>query len=67
MKVLLWPFTALWRLVALILELTGRLVGAIVGLVIVVAGVILTLTLIGAIVGVPLILFGFMLMVRSMF
>ena len=28
-----WPFWAIWRLVALIIELTGRLVAAVLGLV----------------------------------
>jgi hypothetical protein len=64
---LLWPFYAIWRLIALIIEITGRLVGAILGLVLMIAGVILTITVIGAIVGIPLIVFGFMLTLRSLF
>jgi hypothetical protein len=64
---LLWPFWAIWRLIALILEVTGRLVGAILGLVLMIAGVVLTITVVGAVVGIPLILFGFMLAVRSIF
>ncbi len=65
--VLLWPFYALWRLVVKIIELSGRLVGAILGLVLMVVGVILSLTIVGAIVGVPLIVFAGMLMIRSIF
>lgn len=64
---ILWPFVALWKLVAGIIELTGRLVAAILGLVLMIVGVALCLTVIGAIVGVPLILFGFMLTVRGLF
>jgi hypothetical protein len=64
---LLWPFWAIWRLVVIIIELTGRLVGAILGLVLMIAGVLVTLTVVGAIVGIPLIIFGFMLMIRSLF
>ncbi|MAT43565.1 MAG: hypothetical protein CL609_14605 [Anaerolineaceae bacterium] len=64
---LLWPFWAIWRLIVLIIEITGRLVGAILGLVLMIAGVIVTLTVVGAIVGIPLIVFGFMLVVRSLF
>jgi hypothetical protein len=63
----LWPFWAIWRLVVIIIELTGRLVGAILGLVLMIAGVLVTLTVVGAIVGIPLIIFGFMLMIRSLF
>lgn len=64
---LLWPFWAIWRLVVLIIEITGRLVGAVIGLVLMIVGVIVSLTIIGAVVGVPLIVFGFMLVIRSLF
>jgi hypothetical protein len=65
--ILLWPFYAIWRLIALIIEVTGRLIGAILGLVLMIAGVILTVTVVGAIVGIPLIVFGLMLTIRSLF
>jgi len=65
--VLLWPFRLVWRLVTGILELTGRLVAAILGLLLMVVGVVLTATVIGAILGIPLLIFGFMLMLRSLF
>ena len=60
----LWPFAALWQLTAGILTLTGRLVAALLGLVIMIVGVVLTITVIGAIIGIPLIIFGFLLVVR---
>lgn len=63
----LWPFVALWELVTGILKLTGRLVAAILGLVLMIAGAILTVTVIGAVVGIPLVIFGFLLMLRSIF
>jgi hypothetical protein len=63
----LWPFVAIWKLVAGIIELTGRLVAAILGLVLMIVGVILTVTIIGAIVGIPLIIFGFLLIIRGFF
>ena len=63
----LWPFWAVWRLVIGIIALTGRLVGAVLGLVLMIAGIVVTLTVVGAIVGIPLIIFGFMLMMRSIF
>lgn len=64
---LLYPFWLIWRLVVWIIEATGRLIGAILGLVLMIAGVIISLTVIGAVVGIPLIIFGFMLLVRSLF
>lgn len=64
---LLWPFAILWRLLTFILELTGRVLALVLGLVLVIGGVVLTLTGIGAIVGIPLILFGMLLGVRGIF
>ena len=64
---LLYPFWLIWRLVVWIIEVTGRLVGAILGLVLMIVGVVLTITVVGAIIGIPLIIFGFMLVIRSLF
>ena len=64
---ILWPFVALWRFVATIVEMSGRLVAAILGLVLMIVGVIVSLTVIGLIIGIPLILFGFLLVVRGFF
>jgi hypothetical protein len=63
----LFPFWLLWRLVVWIIEVTGRLIGAILGLVLMIVGAVLSLTIIGAIVGIPLIIFGFTLIIRSLF
>ncbi len=63
----LWPFVALWRLIAGILSLTGRILGIILGLVLVIGGFVLSLTIIGAVVGIPLIILGLLLMVRGLF
>lgn len=64
---LLYPFWLIWRSVIWIIEATGRLIGAILGLVLMIVGVVVTLTVIGAIVGIPLIIFGFLLIIRSLF
>ena len=64
---LLYPFWLIWRSVVWIIEATGRLIGAILGLVFMIVGVLLSLTVIGAIVGIPLIIFGLMLTIRSIF
>ena len=64
---MLWPFVGLWRLVAKAVSLTGRLVGAAVGFVLLVLGAILSATIIGALVGVPLMILGGMICVRSLF
>ncbi len=65
--ILLWPFWAIWRLITLIFELTGRFVAILIGIVLMVVGVIISLTVVGAIVGIPLALFGFLLVMRGLF
>lgn len=64
---ILWPFRAVFELIEWILRLTGRLVAAILGLVIMIIGFVLTAIVIAAPVGLPMILFGFILMVRGIF
>lgn len=64
---LLLPIKALWEFVGLILKLCGRLVAAVIGLALMIAGLALCVTIVGAIVGVPLIVTGFALMIRGFF
>ena len=63
----LWPFAAVWKLLAVIVEMTGRFVAMVLGIVFVIVGVIASLTIIGAIVGVPLAAIGLLLFFRGMF
>ena len=62
----LWPFVAIWKLLAVIVELTGRLVAMILGIVLMIVGVVVSLTLVGAIVGVPLAIVG-LLFIKGIF
>lgn len=63
----LWPFEALWNLVTWILSFTGRLIAAVLGLILMILGAVLTVTVIGAPIGLPLALLGLLLMIRSIF
>jgi len=63
----LWPFKALWDLLAWILGLTGRLVAGVLGLVLMIVGAVLSITLVAAPLGIPLAILGFLLLVRSIF
>jgi hypothetical protein len=63
----LWPFVAIWRLVAGIVELTGRLLAVVLGLALMIIGIVVSLTIIGAVIGVPLIIVGFLLILRGLF
>ena len=62
-----WPFIALWRLLTFILELTGRLLAIVLGGVLMIIGVVMSLTVVGAVVGVPIAIFGFLLVMRGLF
>jgi len=63
----LWPFWAIWMLVATIVEMVGRFLAIVIGLVFMLVGVLVSLTIIGAIVGIPLAIIGFLLVVRGIF
>ncbi len=63
----LWPFAAIWKLLAVIVELTGRFVAMVLGIVFILVGVIVSLTIVGAIIGVPLAFVGLLLLLRGMF
>lgn len=62
-----WPFVALWKLLTLILEVTGRILAIVIGLVLMIGGGLLTATVVGAPIGIPLALFGFLLLLRGLF
>lgn len=64
---ILWPFHAVWRLLTLILEITGRIICAILGLALMAAGVAITLTIVAAPIGIPMAVFGFLLLIRALF
>lgn len=63
----LWPFVALWKLIAGIIKITGRLIAMLLGLLLMIIGVALTATVVGAVIGIPLIILGFTLAVRGLF
>lgn len=64
---LLWPFYAVWRLLTFILGVIGRLLSALLGIILMTAGVTITLSVVGAPFGVPLAALGFLLLVRALF
>ncbi len=63
---ILRPFVALWELIAWIITITGRLVAAILGGVLMLAGIIATLTIVGAVIGIPLFILGLLLCIRAL-
>lgn len=63
---LLKPFVWLWNLIVYIVTLTGRFLAVILGLLLIVAGIILTITVVGALLGIPLVIIGILLVVRGL-
>lgn len=63
----LWPLTAIWKLLAVIVEMTGRLVAVILGIVLMIVGALISLTVVGAIVGIPLAIVGLLLFLKGIF
>ncbi len=63
----LWPFVALWNLLAFFLGLTSRLVLGVLGLALMIVGLVLTITLIAAPVGIPFLIIGLLMIFRSLF
>jgi hypothetical protein len=53
--------------VTLVLELVGRMLCAVLGLAIMAAGVVITISVVAAPIGIPLAIFGFLLIVRALF
>ncbi len=65
--ILLWPFYAIWRLLTFILNFVGRLLCSVLGIGIMIAGVLITMSVVGAPLGIPLAALGFLLLVRAIF
>jgi len=64
---LLWPFYAVWRLLTLILNITGRLICIFLGIVFMMGGVAISMSVVGAPLGIPLTALGFLLVIRALF
>jgi len=56
-----------WDLLALVLNITGRILAVVLGIVLMVVGIALTMTGAGAPIGIPFAILGFLLMIRSIF
>jgi len=63
----LWPFVTIWELLAAIVIFTGRLLGVLLGLGLMVFGMVLIITVVGLPIGIPFAILGLLLMIRSIF
>jgi hypothetical protein len=62
-----WPFKVFWHLNATIVRLTGRMLAVILGAVLMLVGVLVSLTVVGAIIGIPLAVIGLLIILRGLF
>lgn len=67
LRVLTWPFRAVWRLLGFLLSAAGKLLSLLIGLALTALGVVLTGTLVGAGLGIPLAILGVLTMIRALF
>ena len=63
----LWPFQMIWGLLTGLRNMAGRLVCALIGIVVMIVGIALCFTIVGMIVGIPLALLGFGMLMRALF
>lgn len=64
---ILWPFVALWKLLAGLISVTGRLVAVILGAALMLLGGLVSLTVVGAVIGIPLAVLGLLIILRGLF
>jgi hypothetical protein len=62
-----WPIAALWDLIAFVIGLTGRIIGGVLRLVLLILGLVLCMTVILIPIGAPLAIVGLFLVFRSLF
>jgi hypothetical protein len=64
---ILWPFIALWKLLAGLIAVTGRLVAVVIGAVLMLLGGLVSLTVVGSVIGIPLAVLGLLIILRGLF
>ncbi len=62
-----WPFVIVWRTLAFVLSLIGRVTFFVLGMLVMIVGFALTLTLLAAPIGIPLIILGVIMVSRAIF
>ena len=67
MNILLFPLRAVWRLIGFAFSLTGRLIGVIIGILLMAVGLAMAATFFLAILGIPLAILGLLLVIKSLF
>lgn len=67
LRLLFWPFYLAWWTVGFVFQILGSILTAVTGLILMAAGIVLTITIVGAVAGIPILLAGALLLVRSLF
>lgn len=66
-SLLLLPLVLIWRLVSMLVQITGILLALLIGFIFMVVGVALSMTVVGAVIGVPLLFLGVMITLRAIY
>ena len=66
-RLFFWPFAAVWKLPAFVLTVTGRVLGVLLAVGLMIVGIGLTMTVAGAPFGIPTAVLGSLLMIKSVF
>jgi hypothetical protein len=67
LKLFLFPVILAFKIVEFIIKLTGRLIAGGLGFIVIIIGIVFTVTLFGAAIGIPLIILGILMMIKSIF
>ncbi len=62
-----WPIAAVWDLLAFVVRLTGRIIGVLLGLALIVLAIPIGLTVVGLPLAIALLIVGFLLLWKSLF
>ena len=65
--ILLLPLVLVWKLISMLVQLTGILLALVIGFVFMGVGVGLSMTVVGAVIGVPLLFLGVMITLRAIY
>lgn len=64
-RLIFFPFRLVWSLVSLVFNLTGRIICAVLGGCLILAGGIMCATIVGIVGGIPLVLLGLSFLVKA--
>lgn len=62
-----WPFRLLYKIGMFFISLVGKTISLMLGLVLLVLGILISMTIVGLVIGLPLIMMGLSIMLSALF